>query len=181
MNPEQYGPLALVVALAGNLGAAAIAFRAAFAGKMIWEPQVQNFNNAPTRIVNVFVIIGIAILFFATRGHRDLFPIAYWAVGFGIAAFVFFLLDVLVRSIVIIRCDSADPGIVGGFWLTERARQILVGHPAAYERGDLLVNPQTGEKPRIPVSVADLFCTPRKLVLTSPWCLSTVVGLLRQC
>jgi hypothetical protein len=158
MDQGKYGPLALIVALAGNLGAAAVALRIAFAGKLIWEPKVQNFNKAPTRIVNVFVIIGIAIMFFATRSQPGMFPTAYWAIGFGIVLFVFFLADVALRTKVIVTCENTDISIIGGFWLTRRAREILRGEQAAYDRGDLLIDPETGKKQEPPTSVTDFFC-----------------------
>jgi hypothetical protein len=157
MDSQQYGPLALIVALAGNLGAAAVAFRMAFSGKLIWEPKVSEFSLAPTRIVNVFVIVGIATMFFGSRGS-GLGTVGYWAIALGLITFIFFLLDVLVRSIVIVRCGEETVGVIGGFWLTKRAREILGGEPAAFERGDLTINPATGQKQKPPTSISDFFC-----------------------
>lgn len=52
---SNYGPLAEIVAIAGNLGAAGVALRVAWAGKVSsWEPEIEELPSAPTRVAGVF-------------------------------------------------------------------------------------------------------------------------------
>ena len=126
MQMGDFGPLGTVVGLAGNLGAACVAIRAAWAGKGLWEPDVRELPKAPTRIAGVLAIVGIAIVFDSTHGAPA--PgLADLAIFLSAVAVVAFVLDVVLRSVLIYRCEGETNGVIGGFWLKPEARAILKG------------------------------------------------------
>jgi len=91
---------------------------------------------------------------FAFSGHdhelNRWVPRAVWCV---VAAVFLFLMDVGLRSALIVRCAPRDKGFFGGIWLTSRARDIVRGAKAAYERQDLAPGQQPPSGPR------ELYCS----------------------
>jgi len=124
---EQYGPLAQLVAISGNLGAAVFAVYTTWAGRTFWEPRVENLEKAPRRITGAMCIVGIAILFFGARKSFGFTTFVYLSSGLAIAALTFFLMDLFLRKITIFKCDDQDLGIIGGFWITPAAKKVLAG------------------------------------------------------
>src|SRR5262249_28073557 len=120
-----YGPLAFLVTIAGNLAAAAFALRVLWAGKTGWEPKIRDFPNAPTRVTALACMIGIAVAFSLTRAIHGLQPILPWAIGFSLVAIVAFLVDIIARTTLIVRCGDDDQGTLAGLWLTRRAKDIM--------------------------------------------------------
>jgi hypothetical protein len=150
---DKYGPLSEIARYGLNLVAVAWAIRIAVFGKAFWEPKVTDFKRAPVRIAGAYSAILIAVVFAVSRQQHDLYYWIPWIIACGGAIIVFFLVDMFLREWLIVRCSPRGEGVFGGIWLTPRARDIVLGSKAAYERGDLASN----QSP--PGSAKRLFCS----------------------
>lgn len=125
---NDYGPLATIVAYAGNLGAAAVAMRVAWTGKATkWEPEIPELAKAPTRVAGLLALLAIAVLFVRTRTGDDfdwLLWLMGWAGGITLLAFLAYLFLVMT---LVFTCDDNGPKTVRGYWLTPTAKKVLAG------------------------------------------------------
>jgi hypothetical protein len=144
---SDFGPLAQVVAYAGYISAAALALRVAWAGKVLWEPDIQDLAKAPARLAGVVSGVAIVLLFALSRTSpewRWLVPYSLTFCGVGLLGLLGYI---ILLAAYTVQCEGDAERTVAGFWLTEVARQILAG------TSDHLL---PGQKP--PQSVSDLYC-----------------------
>src|SRR4051795_12537282 len=101
---DKYEPLATTVLYSTNLLAAGWAIRTAAFGKALWEPDVDEFPRAPVRVGGVIAIVLISVIFATSRKQTDIYYWLPWALSVGGATLIFFLLDIFLRQIVIVKC-----------------------------------------------------------------------------
>lgn len=125
---SDYGPLAPIVAYAGNLAAAALAFRVAWAGKVFnWEPEIAGLNKAPTKIAGLFSLITVAVIFAETRSDPD-FVWLMWMSGIAAGTtLIGFLVYIFLKSTRAFSCPNDDQIVIRGFWLTQHAKNAIAG------------------------------------------------------
>jgi hypothetical protein len=150
---EKYGPIGYIVLIASNLTAGIWAIRTAALGKALWEPRVQEFPRAPVKIAGVVAIVLIAVVFSVSNKNKDIFYWLPWALWCGVVVIVSFLIDVFLRTWLIVRCSPNAIGVFGGIWLTKRARAIVRGSQLAYDNKDLSL----GQAP--PAGPKALYCS----------------------
>jgi hypothetical protein len=147
MELSNFGPLAQIVAFAGYMTAAALAIRVAWAGKLVWEPDIRDLAKAPARVAGVLSAVIVVLLFAYSRSsdHWEWlvgYTIAFVVVGIsGLLAYIFLL------AAFTIQCTGDNDRVVAGFWLTRTANEILSGKSKHLLRGQ----PPPG-------SVRELFC-----------------------
>lgn len=148
MALNDYGPLAEVVAYAGYMTAASMAVRVAWAGKLLWEPEIRDLAKAPARMAGVFSAVAIVLLFAYSRSSDDWKWLTPYAIAFALASIVALLVYIVLLAAYTIQCTGENQRTVAGFWRTNIANQILSGNAP-----DHLLNGQTP-----PASVRELFC-----------------------
>jgi hypothetical protein len=143
---EQYGPLAPIVAYAGYMTAGTLAIRVAWAGKLIWEPDIRDVAKAPARLAGVLSAVAIVLLFAYSRTSNDwkwmtIYLLWFTGIGlFGLLAYIVLL------AAYTVQCADEKERTVAGFWLTPFAANCLA---------------QEVQAGRPPVSLRELFCSSR--------------------
>jgi hypothetical protein len=131
MNPEQadYGMFANLVKTAGFLLSAAVGLRLTWKGRARWEPSEQDVPRGAQKIGGLLCAVCLAILFsqFSTAQYSSfLAKLSLWLGGFALLSLLIY--GVLISTFTCDRQASVSPGsvktekIIGGFWLTRRAR-----------------------------------------------------------
>jgi hypothetical protein len=142
-----FGPLAPVVAYAGYITAAALAVRVAWAGKILWEPDIRDLAKAPARFAGVVSAIAMVLLFAFSRSSPEWgWLVPYSLVFCGLGLFNL-LLYIVLLSAYTVQCEDEKERTVAGLWLTSAASQILKGNS-----NHLL----QGQPP--PDTIRDLYC-----------------------
>jgi hypothetical protein len=149
---EKYGPIGTIVLYSSNLVAAAWAIRTIALGKALWEPKVRDFPRARVRISGVIAVILVAIVFAISQKDHNIYGWVSWAIGTGVLVIILFIMDIILREWLIVRC-SRDEGVFGGIWLQQRARAICRGSQKAYDSKDL----SPGQTP--PSGPKSLYCS----------------------
>jgi hypothetical protein len=142
-----FGPLAPLVAYAGYITAATVAIRVAWAGKLLWEPDIRDLAKAPARFAGVVSAVIIVLLFVYSRTSPEWRWLIPYALTFLSIAFVGLLGYVILLSICTLQCQDDKERTVAGFWLTTQAAQIMAG------KSDHLLEGQ-----KSPGSVRELYC-----------------------
>lgn len=142
-----FGPLAPLVAYAGYMTAAALAVRVAWAGKLLWEPDIRDLAKAPARVAGVISAVSIVLLFALSRSPTDWKWLIPYAIGFGGVAIVGLLGYIILLAAFTVQCTGETERTVAGLWLTPAAKQILSGNSS---------NLLPGQTP--PGSIRELYC-----------------------
>ncbi|MEW7849662.1 hypothetical protein AB2N08_13260 [Massilia aurea] len=153
INPvSDFGALSETVAAAGTLIAAVGAVMLCWKGPFDWEPAEEDLPRSAQKVCSLLIGIAIAIIWFRFKNHTltpDDLQTFSMALGAGVLiAFIVYSLLVSVYVYDIDRSASTNRTriikIIGGFWLTPRARRLMAGHPPAnIPPGVTIPSPQT--------------------------------------
>jgi hypothetical protein len=148
MPAASYGVLATTVATAGTILAGSAALALTWKGRFRWEPIEEDIPRAARQVGGLLTAILIAILWYLfSFEHRlsahDLIRLSIIFALVGLASMIVYglLVGVLVydKEIAISSNKTANVKIIGGFWLTQRAKKELrSGKPRPGSIVDLL-------------------------------------------
>lgn len=130
---NEYGPLTQLVSSAGSIMAAAGAIILSFKGRARWEPSEEDIPKGPQKVAGLAVAVVIAVLTTTARPERQ-GMLASLAVASAAASVLFLLVyGYLVglhtyKKVLVVDATNGrtvDSKIIGGFRLTENARETI--------------------------------------------------------
>jgi hypothetical protein len=129
---EEYGPLSDVVAAAGSIIAASGAIALAWRGRTKWEPSEQDLDKGPQKVGGLLAAVLISVLWFQTVTGNSQPPLGFLAILLsGLCLVSLFTYSFLISVQTFSKLVSTGPNkseerkVVGGFRLTERAKEAL--------------------------------------------------------
>jgi hypothetical protein len=142
-----YGVLAQTVATAGTLIASAGALLLCWKGRFSWEPAEEDVPRSAQKFGGLIVAVLNAIIWYRFVRQQlltpdDLIRLSGFFVAVGLIAMLIYsvLVGVFVyeKIVVVGGTETGRIKIIGGFWLTDGARQSLTGgDPRPLSVGDL--------------------------------------------
>lgn len=120
---EDLGILTGLIDDIGSLIAAVTAIMLSFKGRQKWEPCEEDIPKGPVKVVGTLTAVGVALLysFSLSKYTQDLY--FSLAINFSIMLSVGFLTYVLLINQF--TYNRVNQKIIGGFWLTDDARNVL--------------------------------------------------------
>ena len=131
MEQTDYGTLAPLVKAVGWLVSAGAAIAFSWRGRSDWEPSEEDVSKGPAKVGGLVttVLVGIIWAQMATEAYRnDLVQLALWLLGGTVVSLLVygFIISTMTFDKVYVTAPSttATRKVLGGFKLTERAREI---------------------------------------------------------
>ena len=124
---QDYGPLKEVVSLAGSIIAAGAAIGLAWRGRANWEPSEEDVPAGAQKVGGLIGAVLIALIFANWSNEDDagkLVTTALVALGLTLVFLVLYGCLVGMQTYKFIEADGTPERIIGGFWLTKKARKI---------------------------------------------------------
>lgn len=128
---SEYGPLRDVVATGGALVTAGIALLQAWRGRARWEPSEEEVSKGSQKVGGLAAAIAIGLMWAEWRTLGHIHQLDITAIVLGCIAILFlFVYTFIVRmqTYYVLLDDGGRRRIIGGFWLTTRARQSRAEH-----------------------------------------------------
>lgn len=134
---QDYGPLKEVVSLAGSIVAAGGAIRLAWRGRANWEPSEEDIPAGAQKVGGLIGAVLIALMFVNWSNEDDagkLVTTALVALGLTLGFLILYGCLVGMQTYEVVGAEGTSKRIIGGFWLTKKARKIKAERQVGVQR-----------------------------------------------